>query len=105
MKRVFHIGERVFFMEDYEIGWGTIGLINRSDKYPDYPCSDDAGDILTIIKDGSKSEIECSPSNVFQVADGKTFRGEEVVYEHNEEMDYPFYCPEEDENCYYFELD
>lgn len=105
MKRVFHIGEVVWYEEDHERGWGKVGLINRSDKYPDYPCSDEAGDILTIIKEDCKSEIECLPSNVYQVAQDKTFRGEPVVYEHNDERDYPFYCPAEGESCYYFELD
>ena len=105
MKRVFHIGEVVWYTEDHESGWGTVGLINRSDWFPEYPCADESEDILTIIKEGCKSEIECLPSNVYQVAQGKTFRGEPVVYEHNVEIDYPFYCPAEDENCYYIELD
>ena len=105
MKRVFHIGEVVWYTEGHESGWGTVGLINRSDRFPEYPCADESEDILTIIKEGCKSEIECLPSNVYQVAQGKTFRGEPVVYEHNVEIDYPFYCPAEDENCYYIELD
>ena len=105
MKRVFKIDEVVWYEDDYERGWGKVVLINRSDNYPDYPCSDDAGDILTIQKEGCKSEIETTPSRVYHPALGKTFRGEQVVYEHNEEIDYPFYCPSEDENCYYFELD
>lgn len=105
MKRVFHIGEVVWYTEDHESGWGTVGLINRSDTFPEYPCADESEDILTIIKEGCKSEIECLPSNVYQLAEGKMFRGEPVVYEHNVEIDYPFYCPAEDENCYYCELD
>lgn len=105
MKRVFKIDEIVWYIEDYESGWGKVGLINRSDMYPDYPCSDESGDILTIIKEGCTSEIECSPSNVYQIAPGKFFHGEKCVYEHDEEIDYPLYCPAEDVNCYYCELD
>lgn len=104
MKRVFKIDEVVFYDEDHERGWGKVGLIDRSDMFPEYPCSDDAGDILTIEKEGG-GEIECSPSNVYQVAKDRFFRGEPVVWDHNEEIDYPFYCPAEDENCYYCELD
>ena len=104
MKRVFRIGERVWYEDDHERDWGKVVLINGSDTLKVYPCSDDCGDILTIEKE-SGSEIETTPSRVFQIAQDFFFRGEPVVFEHNEEMDYPFYCPAEDENCYYFELD
>ena len=105
MKRVFRIDEVVWYTDDHETGWGKIVLINGEDKYRDYPCSDSAGDILTIQKEGCRSEIETSPSHVFQIAEGKFFRGEQCVYENEEELDYPLYCPAEDENCYYFECD
>lgn len=104
MKRVFKIGEVVWYSEDHECGWGKVGLINRSDEFPEYNCSDEGGDILTIEKECG-GEIECSPSNVYQVAQNRFFRGEPVVWDHNEEIDYPFYCPAEDENCYYCELE
>ena len=104
MKRVFKIGEVVFFEDDYMRGWGKVGLINRTDKYPELPCSDDSGDILTIIKDDG-GEIETTPNCVYQVAQDKFFRGEPICWEHHNESDYPFYCPAEDENCFYFELD
>lgn len=94
MKRVFKIDEVVWFEDDHMGGWGKVGLINRSDTFPEYPCSDDSGDILTIEKE-SGGEIETTPSCVYQVAEGRTFRGEPVVWEHNEEIDYPFYCPSE----------
>lgn len=104
MKRVFKLEERVWYTEDHECGWGRIGLINREDTYGEYNCSDANGDILTIIKD-SGSEIECVPSNVYQLAPGRTFFGEPVVWDHNEDIDYPYYCPAHDENCYAFELE
>lgn len=105
MRRVFKIDEVVWYEADHERGWGKVGLINRTDKFKDYPCADESEDVLTIIKEGCRSEIEVLPSQCFQIAPDKTFRGEPVVYEHNVEIDYPFYCPAEDENCYYFELD
>ena len=105
MKRVFKIGEVVWYESDHECGWGKVGLINCSEEFKDYPCSDDNGDILTIIKEGCKSEIEVLASQCYQVAQNKFFRGEPVVYEHNEEVIYPLYCPAEGEYVYYIELD
>ena len=104
MKRVFKIDERVWYFEDHEHGWGRIGLVNGDDNYGEYICCDANGDILTIIKD-SGSEIECVPSNVFQIAPNRTFFGEPVVWEHTEEIDYPYYCPARDENCYNVEVE
>ena len=105
MKRVFRIGEVVWYCADDERGWGKIGLINRTDTYTDYPCADDSGDILTVTKEGGTGEIEVLPSQCYHVAEGKFFKGEPVVYEHSEWIGYPLYCPAEDENCYYCELD
>lgn len=105
MKRVFRIGEVVFYEDDHERGWGKIVLINHTDTHKEDICSDYNGDIITIQKEGCNSEIETTPSHIYQVAQDRFFRGEPVVWEHNEEFDYPFYCPAEDENCYYFELD
>ena len=104
MKRVFKIGEVVWFEDDHMNGWGKVGLINRSDKFPAYPCCDDAGDILTIVMD-SGGEIETTPSCVYQLAPGLTFFGKAVAWEHKEDIDYPFFCPDHYENCFYFELD
>jgi len=105
MKRVFKIDEVVWYNADHEQGWGKIGLINRSDAFEDYPCSDENDDILTIIKEGCKSEIEVAPSQCYQVAQGKTFYGEPVVYEHDVDLDYPFYCPARQVNVFHCELD
>jgi hypothetical protein len=95
----------VFYEDDHERGWGQIVLINRTDKPKAVPCCDYAGDIITIRKDGCNSEIETTPSCVYQLAPYYTFRGNVCVFEHNEDIDYPLYCPDEDENCYFFETD
>ena len=105
MKRVFKIGERVWYEDDYECGWGTIVLLNGSDSIKEDVCSDYNGDIITIQKDGCRSEIETTPSCIWQLAPGRTFRGKPVVWNHDEELDYPLFCPDEDENCYHVELD
>ena len=105
MRRVFKIEEVVFYEDDYERGWGKVVLIKGERDYPEEVCSDDYGDIITIQKEGSDSEIETTPSHVYQVAPGRFFFGEPVVWEHNEGIDYPFYCPGRDENCYHFEVE
>ena len=105
MKRVFKIGERVWWEDDYMNGWGTLVLVNRDASYPEYICSDYAGDILTIAKDEG-GEIETSPSCVYQIAPGRFFWGEVVCWEHNEtDESYPFFCPERYENCFHFEVE
>lgn len=104
MKRIFKVGERVWYNDDHESGWGVISLINRQDSIKEEICSDYNGDIILITKD-SGSEIETTPSCIWQLAPGRTFKGSPVVWEHNEEIDYPFFCPEENENCFHCELD
>lgn len=104
MKRIFKLNERVWYEDDNERGWGTIVLIN-GDEIKEEICSDDSGDILTIEKEGCNSTIETTPSRVYQIAEGRFFWGCPVVWEHNEGIDYPFYCPDRDENCYHFEVE
>ena len=105
MRRVFTIGEVVFYEDDDERGWGKIVLINGTNAHKEEICSDDDGDIITIQKEGCKSEIETTPSRVYQVAQDRFFQGEPVVWEHNVGIDYPFYCPARGENCYHFEVE
>lgn len=100
-RRVFTIGERVWYEQDHMTGWGKVGLINREDTFKQYNC--DVDDILTIEKD-SGGEIECWPDNVYQVAQGLTFFGLRVVWDHNSE-EYPLYCPEREENLYMIETE
>ena len=104
MKRVFTIGERVWWEDDHMNGWGKIALVNRDDSYPEYAVSELAGDIITVTKDDG-GEIETTPNCVYQLAPGRFFFGEVVVWEHHEEIDYPFYCPNRCENCYHFEVE
>ncbi len=105
MRRVFKIGETVWYEDDHERGWGKIVLINQTFKYKEDICSDDDGDIITIQKKGCKSEIETTPSRIWQVAKGRSFHGEKVCWEHTEGIDYPFYCPDSNINCFHFEVE
>ena len=104
-RRIFSIGETVFYEDDHERGWGKVILVNGEASYPQYICSYNAGDIITIQKEGCTSEIETTPDRVYQLAPGRSFWGNPVVWEHHEDIDYPFYCPARDENCYHFEVE
>jgi len=99
MKRPFTIGERVF--DSHDNRWGTILLIAGADH-------DDCVDedcVITLKPDDSGGEDETLAAALYKIAPGKTFRGSPVCWEHCSEIDYPYYCPDEDENCYNFELD
>jgi len=102
MRRVFRIGERVWWEDDYMQGWGTVGLLNHQDTIKEDVLSDYDGSILLIEKD-SGGEIETTPSCVYQITQGVTFKGYPVVWDHRNDSDYPFYCPDLDENCFHHE--
>lgn len=104
MKRVFTIGEKVWYEDDHESGWATIILLNGSDTLKQDICHDDCGDILTLRK-RSGGEIETTPSRVWQKARGRRYKGYPVVWEHNTDIDFPFFCPDLREHCYHVELD
>lgn len=102
MKRILKIGERIWWEDDHMNGWGTIALISGERDYPEYIVNDD--EIVTIEKE-TGGEIEVTANRVYQLAPGRYFWGEEVVWEHHEDIDYPFFCPERYENCYHFEVE
>ncbi len=106
MRRIFTIGETVFY-DDHasKRGWGKIILINNSNMYKEEICSDNNGDTITIRKERSKKEVTLAPSQVYNLARGRKFWGNRVVWEHSVESNYPFYCPDRDENCYHFEVE
>lgn len=105
MKRIFTIGEKVWTPVVGDNGkWGVISHINRTTDYKWYPLCDEQEDIIGIKTDDGE-ECEVSPSECYQFIPNRTFRGHAVVLEHSVELDYPLYCPEEDENCYVFETD
>ena len=100
-KRVFKLGERIWDAHDEK--WGTIiYLIHPSFKEKEDILSDD--NIVGYEQDGG-GENEVFAEDVYQLAEGKTYQGEPVVWEHSEDIDYPLFCPAYGENYYYSELD
>ena len=99
--RVFAKGERVFYdetspnCEDLR-GWGAV-------------CKDTAelyADQVMLLKLDSGSETEVESGKVYQIAEGVKCPkcGGVMCIEHSE-FDYPYYCPECDENFYRFECE
>lgn len=99
MKRLFKIGEKIF--DDYDMRWGKILLIGGADH-------DDVVDVdcvITYKPIGGLGECQTEAGNCYQIAKGKRFQGHQVCVEHFVDIDYPYYCPDLQENCYTIELD
>lgn len=99
MRRVFKINETIW--DDHDKRWGTIVLVNGQDR-------DDVADldgIITYKPEEGEGETQITALECYQIAGERWLRGKAVCWEHNEEIDYPFYCPEEEENCYHFEVE
>lgn len=49
--------------------------------------------------------LSVNNQDIYKIANGQTFQGEPVCYEHHLNLGYPYYCPTRDENLYGIELD
>lgn len=95
--RIFKEGERVFNIEpsyaDSDLrGWATVcedTLAIYADQI-----------VLLTMDDGSENETDAHA--IYQIAEGKVCPkcGGQLCVEHDEEIEYPYYCPECDENFY-----
>ena len=99
--RIFKEGERVFNCEskphDSDLrDWATV-CQDVVEIYADQV-------VLVKMDDGSENETESG--NLYQIAEGKFCPrcGNPLCIEHNDEIDYPFFCPECDENFYGIEV-
>lgn len=105
--RKFFIGELVYDDEFNE--WGYISLINADCKDGSTEKDEDEDDFVFTLQDVPYGEVpnsewEQNPRNLYQIAEGESFNNEVVCYEHHETEDnYPFYCPQLQENCFDFE--
>ncbi|MBO7509945.1 MAG: hypothetical protein J6T35_02070 [Bacteroidales bacterium] len=102
MKRVIKIDERVWWDDDHMNGWGTVALVGGCDDRPEYIEGPDT--IVTIAKDGG-GEIETTVERIYHPAP-YTFHGYPCVWEHADtDDDYPLFCPEFYENCFFSECE
>lgn len=104
-KRFFRIGERVFncnYNESDLFGFGRVVLING--KAEDGIVDDDTIVTLDMSENGN-GENEETGDRIYKIAPRLSKKiGETICYEHNKDVDYPFYMPSNDENYYRVEL-
>ena len=99
-RRLFTIGERVW--DDTESRWGKVMLLKHSNANPQDMLKPD--DFVTYTSDGKP--CTALATDCYQLAEGHTLQGNELCWEHRETPeDYPFYCPEREENVFFFETD
>lgn len=99
--RIFKEGERVFNCESnpHESDlrdWATV-CHDFVEIYADQV-------VLVKMDDGSENETESG--NLYQIAEDKVCPrcGNPLCIEHNDEIDYPYFCPDCDENFYGIEV-
>ena len=103
--RVFKKGERVFVEPGHE-GYPAIVVHDTSVSYEDELVEVHA---LLDADDDDSSGIETrrvAATLVYQVAEGKVCPrcGNPLYVEHHDEIDYPYYCPDCQENFYNIEV-
>lgn len=106
--RKFYIEESVFYLADLdgdvESDFGTVVSINNQFNDLTLPPNDFESTIQMRLK-GTDKIVNALAVDVYQVIDTlKTKEGLTVCLEHNQSCDYPYYCPELDENLYSFEV-
>lgn len=112
MKRILKLGEKVWIEDDGlnglrgdgcgQNGWGTIIGIDGDKEKAERPVRDDTP---VLVETSDKGLVMVDACIVYQLAP-YTFQGDQCCWEHNEmEDDYPLFCPERYENCFFFECD
>lgn len=101
MKRVFKVGQRIY--DDHDKRWGTIVFFPGNPESKVEVLAEDG--LITYKPDNSIGECETTALSAYHIAEGMRFHGCVVCWEHNENVDYPLYCPEREENCFLSEID
>ena len=108
--RTLHVGESVYnydnINDDLKGVW-TIEMIDNNNALYDKEIQDQYTDESTIVlltnEDGSTNEVFAY--NLYKIDDNLTrLNGELVCFEHDVDIDYPYYLPDRDENYYSIEL-
>lgn len=100
-KRFFKAGEKVFNLEpcagDSDLrDWAAVCQDTTVEK----------ADEIVLIEMQNGGENETTADSLYQIAEGKFCPrcGEQLCVEHHPELDYPYYCPQCDENFYNIEI-
>ena len=98
MKRVFKKGEAIFAWNYLERDLNGFGIVLED------TITEDDSDIVYIQVNGS-GENEETADRIYKLAENRICCrcGRVVCIEHDEELDYPYYCPDHDENLFEFE--
>lgn len=102
VKRLFAAGEKVWWEDDHMTGWGKVTDVNQVAFNGKFLAGPD--DIILITKEDNAGEIETTASHVYQLVTGALYKGNPVVWDHNDE-EYMMYCPATLENIDADELD
>lgn len=102
VKRLFTVGEKVWWEDDHMTGWGKVTDVNQVAFNGKFLAGPD--DIILITKEDNAGEIETTASHVYQLVTNALYKGNPVVWDHLDQ-EYPFYCPDAKENIDVEELD
>jgi len=109
--RNLSIGERVYVAtEDYQQAVGKIVSIGDKKSGMVHFSGDELNVNVAVVLErdcedvGAAGEV-CNFNNqdIYKIARDRYFQGEDVCYEHHTDIEYPYYCPAFDENCYAIE--
>lgn len=100
MKRKFKKDETVFVFNYLEPDLCGFGKVLQDTE------TDNAADIV-LVQVNRSGETEETADRIYKLAENVICRkcGCAVCHEHEEDIDYPYYCPDCDENLYSFEAD
>lgn len=98
MKREFKEGEEIFAWNHLEPDLNGFGIV-LEDKVVEYD------DEIVYIQVNSSGENQETADRIYKLAPNRICCrcGCVVCIEHDEDLDYPYYCPDHDENLIEFE--
>lgn len=100
MKREFKEGEIIFSFDYWNAGLNGFGKVIKDTIV-------ESGDDIVLTEVKLSGENESDANKVFKIANNLLCRKCScvVLHEHEEDVDYPYYCPSCDENLYSCEVD
>lgn len=98
-ERQLKVGERVYDVDNQV--WVNILSFANGESILD----DKDGESIVVVDNQEFDEAyEVHSAALYKVAENVFFKGHIVCYEHFESIDYPYFCPDLDENFYSIEV-
>jgi len=101
-KRLFTVGEAVWWDDDHLSGWGTVTDVHQTPVGGKFLAGPD--EIILIRKADGYGEIETTADRVYQIVNNRLYNGKAMVWDHAGDI-YPLYCPELNESIDADQLD